>query len=43
VPALNLETLEAAGEASKGLVQLSRKKADGDGIVPVQIHTNAAE
>jgi predicted CoA-substrate-specific enzyme activase len=36
VPALSLEP-----EAPKGLVQLSRKTADG--IVPVQIHTNAAE
>ena len=43
VPALNLENLEAVAEASKGLVQLSRKSADGESIVPVQIHTNAAE
>jgi hypothetical protein len=43
VPALNLENLEAVAAASKGLVQLSRKAPDGESIVPVQIHTNAAE
>jgi predicted CoA-substrate-specific enzyme activase len=37
VPALVIE------EAPKGLIQLKKKTADGESIVPVQVHTNAAE